>query len=153
LASWSKNASSSSWAPPGSGAVPAHAGSAGAAGAGAGASAAGASAADVHDAFARFVANLRQASPDITIAFLAIAPSIKRWEQRDSQTAANDAVQAFIDASGDARLRYLDANAACLGPDGTPDPVCFMDDLQHPSTIGNARRASILRPAFQEMLK
>ena len=114
---------------------------------------AGASATDVRDAFARFVENLRRVSPDITIAYLAIAPSIKRWEQRDTQAAANDAVRVFIEASGDSRLRHLDANAACLGPDGTPDPVCFMDDLQHPSTIGNARRANILRSAFKEMLE
>lgn len=113
---------------------------------------AGATAAEVRDAFATLVANLRSATPDATIAFLAIAPSIKRWEQRDAQAAANDAVRAFIEAKADPRLRYLDANAAFLGSDGTPDPAAFVDDQQHPSTIGNARRAEILRPAFQEML-
>lgn len=113
---------------------------------------AGATAAEVRDAFAKLVAKLRSATPDATIAFLAIAPSIKRWEQREAQAAANEAVRAFIEAKGDPRLRYLDANAAFLGGDGTPDPVAFVDDQQHPSTIGNARRAEILRPAFQEML-
>jgi hypothetical protein len=61
-------------------------------------------------------------------------------------------VRAFIEAEADPRLRYLDANAAFLGSDGTPDPVAFVEDQQHPSTIGNARRAEILRPAFKEML-
>jgi len=113
--------------------------------------AAGATAAEVHDAFVRLVANLRPDFPEVTIAYLAINPSIKRWEQRETQLAANEAVRTFITASNDARLRYLDADAALLGPDGTPDPVCFADDKLHPSTIGNARRAEILRPLFREL--
>ena len=114
--------------------------------------AAGATAAEVRDAFAKLVANLQSATPDATIAFLAISPSVKRWEQREAQSAANEAVRAFIVAQADPRLRYLDANAAFLGSDGTPDPVAFIDDQQHPSTIGNARRAEILRPAFKALL-
>jgi len=114
--------------------------------------AAGATAAEVRDAFTKLVANVRSAIPEATIAFLAIAPSIKRWEQREPQAAANEAVRTFIEAAADPRLRYLDANAAFLGSDGTPDPVAFIDDQQHPSTIGNARRAEILRPVFEELL-
>lgn len=115
--------------------------------------AAGATAADVRDAFSRLVSNLRSAAPETRIAFLAIAPSIRRWEQRATQAAANDAVRGFIEATGDPRLRYLDANAAFLGGDGTPDPVAFVDDQQHPSPIGNARRAELLRTAFEELLR
>ncbi len=115
--------------------------------------AAGASTDEVRDAFAKLVASLRGASPEVTIAYLAIAPSLARWEQRDTQAAANSAVRAFIEAADDARLRFIDANAAFLGPDGTPDPLCFVDDKQHPSTIGNARRAEILRPVFKELLE
>jgi|688.fasta_scaffold33701_4 lysophospholipase L1-like esterase/phosphoserine phosphatase len=114
---------------------------------------AGATAAEVRDGFRRLVTTLRADRPDVTIAFLAIAPSIKRWEQRELQAAANDAVKAFITSSGDPKLRYLDANAGLLGPDGRPDPACFVDDLQHLSVEGNSRRAAILRPAFQELLE
>ena len=113
---------------------------------------AGATAAEVRDGFRKLVTTLRVDRPDVTIAFLAIAPSIERWEQRERQAAANDAIKAFIASSGDPKLRYLDANAGLLGPDGTPDPACFLEDLQHPSVKGNARRAAILRPAFQELL-
>lgn len=115
--------------------------------------AAGATATEVRDAFAKLVASLRSAMPDATIAFVAIAPSIKRWEQREMQAAANEAVRAFIQTAGDKRLRYLDANAAFLGDDGAPDPAAFADDQQHPSTIGNARRAQVLRTAFEELLR
>jgi len=113
----------------------------------------GATAAEVLDGFRRLVTTLRADRPDVTIAFLAIAPSIKRWEQRERQAAANDAIKGFIASSGDPKLRYLDANAGLLGPDGMPDPACFVEDLQHPSVEGNARRAAILRPAFQELLE
>lgn len=113
---------------------------------------AGATPADVRDAFVRLVENLRRDSPDVIIAFLAISPSISRWNQLERQRDSNDAVRAFIESSGDDRLRYLDANAAFLGPDGTPDPVSFIDDKQHPSTIGYARRAEILRPLLERLL-
>jgi len=113
---------------------------------------AGATTAEVRDAFERLVGNLRETAPEATIVFLAIAPSIKRWEQIDRQRAANEAVRAFIEAADDDRLRYLDATADFLGPDGKPDPACFVADLLHPSVEGNARRAAVLRPVFAELL-
>jgi lysophospholipase L1-like esterase len=113
---------------------------------------AGATATEVRDAFVELVANLKQVAPDATIAFLAIAPSIKRWEQFDRQRAANAAVREFVDAADDPRLQFLDANEAFLGRDGRPDPACFVDDKLHPSVAGNARRAALLRPVFAELL-
>ena len=115
--------------------------------------AAGATPADVRDAFAKLVAHLRPELPDAQIVFLAIAPSIERWGQRDRQAEANAAIREFIDAQGmDAGLAYIDANAAFLGPDGTPAVECFLDDQLHPSTIGNARRAAIVRPLLHDLL-
>jgi len=119
--------------------------------------AAGATAAAVRDAFALLVQNLRADLPGVKIAFLALLPSEKRWEQRDRQREANEAVREFIAttvaAEGDAAgMIYIDANAAVLGPDGLPGVECFLDDKLHPSTIGNARRAAIIRPRLQELL-
>ena len=39
-----------------------------------------------------------------------------------------------------------------LGPDGKPAAECFLDDMQHPSTIGNSRRAEILRPLLRDLV-
>jgi len=115
--------------------------------------AAGTPAPAIRAAFERLVAGLRRDHPEATIVFLAISPTIKRWEQRDRQAAANAAVKDFIDtAAADAKLVYLDANAAFLGPDGAPAEECFSDDLQHPSTIGNARRAELMRPVLRGLL-
>lgn len=103
--------------------------------------------------FGRLVANLRRELPDVTVGFLAIAPTIARWQQRESQAAANAAVRAAIEANRfGAGVAFIDANQAFLGPDGTPAPECFLDDQQHPSTIGNARRAEIMRPLLEQLL-
>jgi len=119
--------------------------------------AAGATAEAVRDAFALLVKNLRAGLPDVKIAFLAMLPSEKRWEQRDRQREANQAVRDFIAtrvaAEGDAAgMIYIDANAAVLGPDGGPAVECFLDDKLHPSTIGNSRRAAIIRPLLHDFL-
>jgi lysophospholipase L1-like esterase/phosphoserine phosphatase len=119
--------------------------------------AAGATAEAVRDAFALLVKNLRAELPDVKVAFLAMLPSEKRWEQRERQQQANEAVRDFIAArvaaEGDAAgMSYIDANAAVLGPDGLPAVECFLDDKLHPSTIGNARRAAIIRPFLHDLL-
>jgi lysophospholipase L1-like esterase len=114
--------------------------------------AAGRTAEQIRDDFLRLAASLRQDLPETTVAFLAIAPSIRRWDQHKRQTAANDAIRAAVE-SGGAGLAYIDAGAAFLGPDGRPAAECFLDDHQHPSTIGNARRAALMRPALERLLK
>lgn len=113
--------------------------------------AAGRSAEQMRDDFLRLAASLRQDLPDTTVAFLAIAPSIRRWDHLERQTAANEAIRAAVVAGGHG-LAYIDANAAFLGPDGRPTAECFLDDHQHPSTIGNARRAAIMRPVLERLL-
>jgi lysophospholipase L1-like esterase/phosphoserine phosphatase len=114
----------------------------------------GATAAEVCQAFERLVANVSRDLPDVGIAFVAISPSIKRWDQADRQREANEAIRTFVESGrGGHGLRFIDANAAFLGPDGRPAPECFLDDQQHPSTIGNARRAAIMRPVLEEMLE
>jgi lysophospholipase L1-like esterase/phosphoserine phosphatase len=112
----------------------------------------GVSTPEIRAAFERVVGNLRREHPDAKIVFLAISPTVKRWEQLDRQLEANATIKEFIDASTDGKLVYLDANAAFIGPEGTPAAECFLDDMQHPSTIGNSRRAEIMRPVLENLL-
>lgn len=115
--------------------------------------AAGGSTADVRAAFERLVANVRRDLPETTIVFVSLMPSIKRWEQWGRQQEVNASVKEFIEATGaDARLAFIDVSGAFLGADGTPAEECFLDDLLHPSTIGNARRAEIMRPVLRKLL-
>jgi lysophospholipase L1-like esterase len=106
----------------------------------------------IQAAYERLVAVLRREQPEATIVFLAISPTVKRWDQVERQAQANAAIKAVIDADSQGDLVYLDANAAFLGPDGLPAPECFLDDMQHPSTIGNSRRADLMRPVLEKLL-
>lgn len=116
--------------------------------------AAGATAASMRESFERLVAAVRREHPDATLVYLAISPTVKRWEQYARQREANAAIKAAIDEqSRDGDLVYLDANAAFLGPDGLPAAECFLDDMQHPSTIGNARRADLIRPVLRAIME
>lgn len=115
--------------------------------------ASGATTAEIRAAFEDLVAVVRREAPTATLVFLAISPTIKRWEQLDRQIAANAAIKEVIEAQArDGALFYLDTNAAFLGPDGKPAAECFLDDLQHPSTIGNSRRAEVIRPVLKSLL-
>lgn len=105
-------------------------------------------------AFEATVAGLREAVPGVPVVFLAINPSIKRWEQFERQKAANAAVRSLIESGrGGDRLHFVDVTPAFLGPDGEPDPACFIDDLLHPSAVGNARRAAIMRPVLDRLIE
>jgi lysophospholipase L1-like esterase len=115
--------------------------------------AAGATAASVRESFERLVAAVRRDHPEATLVYLAISPTAKRWDQFPRQCEANAAIKAAIDEQAvDGDLVYLDANAAFLGPDGLPAAECFLDDMQHPSTIGNARRADLIRPVLRALV-
>jgi len=116
--------------------------------------AAGATPEEVRDAFVQLAANLRRELPDVRIAFASIGPSTKRWSQWGKQQEANGLIRDHIAAQGpDSRMAYIDIAAAFLGPDGTPAVECFIDDQLHPSTIGNARRAAIIRPRLEDLLE
>jgi lysophospholipase L1-like esterase/phosphoserine phosphatase len=113
--------------------------------------AAGATPEQVHDAFVKLVAVLHDHVPDAPIVYQAIAPSIKRWEQWEKHKAANDLVRRFIAAQGEGSgLAFVDVSAAFLDANGRPAWECLLDDLLHPSDLGNARRAAILRPAIEQ---
>lgn len=120
----------------------------------------GASPEDVQAAFGRLVEEIGRVCPEAKIVFLGISPTIRRWEQWPRQQEANAAVRGWIaeamaDESGPAakrKLVYLDTSGEFLGQDGRPAAECFLADGQHPSTIGNARRAAIMRPLLAALL-
>jgi lysophospholipase L1-like esterase len=115
--------------------------------------AAGATPEEVRDAFVAVVNTLRRELPDVRIAFASIGPSTKRWSQWERQQQANGLIRDFIAARGpESGMVYIDVAPAFLGPDGTPAVEAFIDDQLHPSTIGNARRAALIRPLLEKLL-
>lgn len=116
----------------------------------------GADAEAVLQAWREVVASIRRDHPTVPILVMGILPAKSRWEERETQTAANLLIHDAIAAAGGvidgAPVEYLDVWGDFIGADGTPDPEAFLDDDLHPSAIGNARRAARMRPVLDRLL-
>lgn len=116
----------------------------------------GADAEAVLAAWRDIIATIRRDHPTVPILVMGILPAKSRWEERETQTAANSLIQAAIAAAGGSidggPVEYLDVWGDFVGPDGTPDAEAFLDDDLHPSAIGNARRAARMRPVLDRLI-
>jgi lysophospholipase L1-like esterase len=90
----------------------------------------------VRDDFQAFVKLIRAKLPKTRILYLAIKPSLKRWEQYETQKSANAMVKEVCEK--DERLTYLDTVTIMLGKDGKPMPELFVKDGLHMSEKGYA---------------
>ncbi|HZO92713.1 MAG TPA: GDSL-type esterase/lipase family protein [Candidatus Baltobacteraceae bacterium] len=105
------------------------------------------------DAIARgiaaIVAAIRERLPDACVLVSGILP---RGAPDDPRRAKADAVNARIAALADGdRVRYVDAGAGFVAPDGTI-PSALMPDGLHPSEAGYEVWAAALAPALRELL-
>jgi lysophospholipase L1-like esterase len=91
-----------------------------------------------------FVERVRQKLPKTRILFLAIKPSLKRWNLVDRIREANQLVRA--EAERDERQEYVDIFAPMLGEDGKPRPELFVEDGLHLSPQGYQLWVQVLRP-------
>jgi lysophospholipase L1-like esterase len=105
---------------------------------------AGKSAEQVHVDFQAFAATVRKSLPATPIVFLSIKPSLARWDQRDTQRAANRLIAA--DCAHDKLLQFVDVWPAMLGDDGAPKQDLFVEDGLHLSDAGYSLWAELLRP-------
>jgi lysophospholipase L1-like esterase len=114
----------------------------------------GADAEAVLAAWRDIITTIRRDHPTVPILVMGILPAKSRWEERETQTAANGLIQAAIAAGviDGGPVEYLDVWEDFVGPDGAPDPEAFLDDDLHPSAIGNARRAARMRPVLDRLI-
>lgn len=91
-----------------------------------------------------FVAEVHAALPDTKIAFIAIKPSLKRWNLVGTMREANTLIRQV--AASDPRLDYIDIDGPMLGTDGKPKPELFADDGLHLSDAGYRLWTSIVKP-------
>lgn len=96
--------------------------------------------------FRAFVAAVRKDVPDCKVYFVAVKPSIARWNKIDVQAKANALVKAACDA--DPKLGYVDVAPLMLGPDGRPLPELFVKDGLHLSPAGYARWTAAVAAAL-----
>ena len=84
--------------------------------------------------FQRFVQLAHGKLAETRIVYIAIKPSIARWELVDKVRAANSLVRDY--ASGKKLLEFVDIDAPMIGDDGKPRADLFRDDGLHLSDKG-----------------
>lgn len=72
--------------------------------------------------------------PATQIVFIAVKPSLLRWELQSEMEATNDLLRQYTLQSP--RLHYVDVVTPMLGPDGTPIPELFVSDGLHMTPAG-----------------
>lgn len=79
--------------------------------------------------FKEFVAKVHGKLPKTEIVYIALSPSIARWNNADKELALNALVKAFIKTTK--LVKYLDDASISLGTDGKPRPDIFIADKLH----------------------
>ena len=89
----------------------------------------------VHRDFNRFAKRVKSRLPPNTkVAFIAIKPSIKRWNLRDEISRANALIAK--DCATNKQLEYVDIWTPMLGENGEPNPELFAKDGLHMNDSG-----------------
>lgn len=101
-------------------------------------------AAQVFDDYKTFVKTVRKHLPKTRIAFIAIKPSLKRWELAPEMKKANEKIRRYC--AWRRRLDYMDIWTPMLGADGTPRPELFAKDGLHLNAAGYELWTSVIRP-------
>ena len=84
--------------------------------------------------FRAFVAKVHEKLPDTQIAYIALSPSIARWDEKEKGEALNRMIREYTREI--AGLKYIAADSISLGPDGKPRPDLFVADKLHFSPEG-----------------
>ena len=94
--------------------------------------------------FEQFVAKLEKALPETKIVYVAIKPSIKRWNLIDKVRDANSRIRKVCDSKR--QLEFVDIDPPMLGDDGQPRPELFAKDGLHLSDDGYKLWTSLVQP-------
>ncbi|MGM0489094.1 MAG: beta-L-arabinofuranosidase domain-containing protein [Planctomycetota bacterium] len=98
----------------------------------------------VAEDFTKLVDIVHRNLPDTKISFIAIKPSIRRWELVDEMRAANGLIKEVIE--GDDLLSYIDSDTPMIGQDGKPSPELFAPDGLHLNEKGYELWTALTRP-------
>jgi len=98
----------------------------------------------VFEDYQTFVAMVRKALPEVRIIYIAIKPSIARWQLVDSMREANQSIRDFTKKRE--FLEFVDIDTPMLGEDGKPRPELFIADGLHLSHEGYVLWTSLVKP-------
>lgn len=110
--------------------------------------AAGKSAEQVANDFMTFQMRINAQLPATKIMYIAIKPSIKRWDMYPKMSDANQRIADYCKT--DPRLTYLDIATPMLGVDGTPKPGLFAKDGLHLNDEGYKVWTSVVAPHLSD---
>jgi lysophospholipase L1-like esterase len=93
--------------------------------------------------FKDFVAKIHRKLPKTDIVYIALSPSVARWNNADKEKSLNRMVLEFTRKNK--RVKYLDDADVSLGADGKPRPDLFIEDKLHFNAEGNKLFAARVR--------
>lgn len=91
-----------------------------------------------------FVKKVHDALPDSKIIFIAIKPSIKRWDKIKAIRKANHSIQEW--SNNYPFLKYLDIDTPMIGGNGEPKSELFAEDGLHLNEVGYKLWSEQLKP-------
>ncbi len=97
--------------------------------------------------YQKFVSKVHQQLPRTRIVYIAIKPSIRRWELIKEVRKANALIAEA--ASHDDRLAFVDVDQPMIGSDGKPRKELLAADGLHLSEAGYELWTKLVRPQLQ----
>ncbi len=88
--------------------------------------------------------------PGTPLLYIAIKPSVKRWDMWPDMKAANDLIAAYCAETAD--RYFVDIAPVMLGADGKPKAELFKSDGLHMVPEGYAAWKTVLDPILQKAL-
>ncbi len=86
--------------------------------------------------FKTFVKKVKKSLPDCEIGFVAIKPSVSRWNLAEEMVEANASIAKYCSKRD--HLTYIDVWRPMLNEDGKPKPEIFLEDNLHMNERGYA---------------
>ncbi len=99
--------------------------------------------------YKEFVGKVEASLPGTPIYFIAISPTLARWDHRQIVSDANDMVKAYSDENDG--LFFIDTASALLDEYGDSRDELFIDDKLHLNAEGYKVWTSIIRPVLAEL--
>ena len=96
----------------------------------------------------KLFAKIHEALPKTKIIYVAIKPSIARWNLIDEMRAANAEIKAITE--NDDRMQFLDIDTPSIGSDGKPRSELFVKDGLHLSQAGYDIWNDLIRPMLKD---
>jgi lysophospholipase L1-like esterase len=97
--------------------------------------------------YREFVAKVHGPLPDAKIVFIAIKPSLRRWNLVSAMREANKLIREYSES--DPKLEFVDVDPPMIGADGKPRPELFVEDGLHMTAEGYRIWTALVRPLLQ----